>query len=618
MLVSSMKGQISGAVEHHCGGCWGQGQPSPLCGAGASTAQLMPCYSTKRRYGCRTGTPTPKTNGHRRSSVFHGPIHQARSGCFSSCQLDASSSSSSSFLNPRLPVTMPLAKPANTDAHVTSQFSLKGKTAVVTGGVRGIGLAASRGLAEAGANVAVLYSSTKDADAIADSIAADTGVKVKAYKAAVENKDEITRVINTVAADFGGLDIVVANAGIANHHPAEDYTEQEWRHIMAVNLDGAFYTAQAAGVIFKAQGHGNVIFTASVSAMLVNLPQKQAAYNASKAGVVQLARCLSVEWVDFARVNCISPGFIATDMLDVHPREWREKWLDMVPGKRLCDTGELKGAYVFLASDASSYMSKFPFRCFAPSTFFSFCSACAWHQASRQRELTCWQRERIWLSTGVTHYRSLDWIAVAAVKMSITRFLHARQSPWSPRRLHNLCSCILLQKGKSCYMLMRWHFSYAYDSPPTRHGEPSNHEREAGPNIADPSPSFFSSPTHTQAHAETPWKGHRQTGTKTRGQGNYKREDCVRQGEADSPKEGSTCRDAKPPHYLTQTPSHRQELRSVSLSTLSPPPSLFRSIQQIPMATFAPEQPTTPTTYNLQSNTTRSNPDSGASSPYDP
>lgn len=253
--------------------------------------------------------------------------------------------------------TMPLAKPSNTDAPVHSLFSLKGKTAAVTGGVRGIGLAASQALAEAGANVAILYSSTKDADAIAARIASSTGATVKAYKASVENKDEITSVINTIAKDFGGLDIVVANAGIANHRPAEDYTEEQWRHIMSINLDGAFYTAQAAGVIFKAQGHGNVIFTASVSAILVNVPQKQAAYNASKAAVVQLARCLSVEWVDFARVNCISPGFIDTDMLDVHPREWREKWLSMVPAGRLCDPGELKGAYVFLASNASSYMT---------------------------------------------------------------------------------------------------------------------------------------------------------------------------------------------------------------------------------------------------------------------
>ena len=254
---------------------------------------------------------------------------------------------------------MPLYKPSNTDTHVTSQFSLKGKNAAVTGGVRGIGLAASKALAEAGANVAILYSSTKDADAIAAKLASETGVTVKAYKASVEKKDEINAVLNTIASDFGSLDIVVANAGIASHYPAEDYTEDQWREIMSVNLDGAFWTAQAAGNIFKKQGYGNLIFTASVSAIFVNVPQKQAAYNASKAGVVQLARCLSVEWVEFARVNCISPGFIATDMLDVHPQEWKDKWFGMIPANRLCDPAELKGAYVFLASDASTYMSKF-------------------------------------------------------------------------------------------------------------------------------------------------------------------------------------------------------------------------------------------------------------------
>jgi sorbose reductase len=253
---------------------------------------------------------------------------------------------------------MPLYKPSNTDVHVNTQFSLKGKNAAVTGGVRGIGLAASKALAEAGANVAILYSSTKDADAIAAKLASETGVTVKAYKASVEKKDEITSVLKTIASDFGSLDIVVANAGIASHYAAEDYTEDQWRQIMNVNLDGAFWTAQAAGNIFKTQGHGNLIFTASVSAILVNVPQKQAAYNASKAGVVQLARCLSVEWVEFARVNCVSPGFIATDMLDVHPQAHRDKWFDMIPAKRMCDPNELKGAYVFLASDASTYMSE--------------------------------------------------------------------------------------------------------------------------------------------------------------------------------------------------------------------------------------------------------------------
>ncbi|KIW44365.1 uncharacterized protein PV06_05379 [Exophiala oligosperma] len=250
---------------------------------------------------------------------------------------------------------MVLAKPDN--QNVLQAFSLKGKVAAITGGSRGIGLEVSRGLAEAGADVAVIYNSSKDAEAVAAEIASANGVKCRAYQAEVKDQEAIEAVLNQIAKDFGKLDIVVANAGIASHYAAEDITVDQWREIMKVNLDGAFWTAQAAGRIFKRQGFGNIIFTASVSAILVNTPQRQSVYNSSKSGLVMLAKCLSVEWVDFCRVNCVSPGFIATDMLSVHPQEWRDKWFGMIPAQRLCDPYELKGAYVFLASDASSYMT---------------------------------------------------------------------------------------------------------------------------------------------------------------------------------------------------------------------------------------------------------------------
>lgn len=256
---------------------------------------------------------------------------------------------------------MVLSKPGN--QNVLSAFSLKGKVAAVTGGARGIGLEVSRGLAEAGANVAVIYNTSKDAIAVADEIAKSTGVKCIAYQAQVTDQTVVEETLIQIAKDFGKLDIVVANAGIASHYAAEDVSVQQWKEIMDVNLDGAFWTAQAAGRIFKQQGFGNLIFTASVSAILVNVPQKQAAYNASKAGLVQLARCLSVEWVDFCRVNCVSPGFIATDMLSVHPEEWRTKWFGMIPAQRLCDPYELKGVSLLcppridlvIVSDAGRY-----------------------------------------------------------------------------------------------------------------------------------------------------------------------------------------------------------------------------------------------------------------------
>ncbi|KAJ5998335.1 Short-chain dehydrogenase/reductase SDR [Penicillium sp. IBT 35674x] len=250
---------------------------------------------------------------------------------------------------------MVLSQPQN--QHVMKAFDLTGKVAIVTGGARGIGLEVSRGLAEAGANVALIYNSSKNADETAAEVASTNNVKAAAYQANVTSQTEIETTIQQIVKDFGKLDIIVCNSGIVSSIAAEDYTDQQWREIMQVNLDGAFFSAQAAARIFKGQGRGNVIFTASVSATLVNMPQKQAAYNASKAGVVQLAKCLSVEWVDFCRVNCISPGFIATEILDIHPQEWRDKWYDMIPAKRMAQAYELKGAYVFCASDASSYMT---------------------------------------------------------------------------------------------------------------------------------------------------------------------------------------------------------------------------------------------------------------------
>ncbi|KAL4993347.1 hypothetical protein BDV10DRAFT_199684 [Aspergillus recurvatus] len=253
---------------------------------------------------------------------------------------------------------MVLSQPQN--QHVSKAFDLTGKVAVVTGGSRGIGLEVSCGLAEAGADVAIIYHTSSTANETASRIASENKIACRAYQANVTSKEEIASTINKIRSDFGGrLDIVVVNAGIASSVPAEEYTIEQWRQIMDVNLDGAVWTAQAAANVFKEQGtgKGSIVFTASVSASLVNVPQKQAAYNASKAAVVQLAKCLSVEWVDFCRVNCISPGFIATEILDHHPKEWREKWYDMIPAKRLAQAYELKGAYVFAASDASSYMT---------------------------------------------------------------------------------------------------------------------------------------------------------------------------------------------------------------------------------------------------------------------
>lgn len=210
---------------------------------------------------------------------------------------------------------MPLYQPQDVNAHVLSQFALHGKIALVTGGAGGIGVEIVRGLAEAGADVALVYSSNAAAPNIAARIAADTGVRVEAFQSDVADRAAIAATVEHIAADFGRgrLDIAIANSGVCANIPALDYTDESWHRNNAVNYDGVMWTAQAAGRIFKQQGYGNLVITASVSATLVNIPQTQAAYNASKAAVVHLAKSLAVEWADFARVNCVSPGFILTE-----------------------------------------------------------------------------------------------------------------------------------------------------------------------------------------------------------------------------------------------------------------------------------------------------------------
>jgi sorbose reductase len=125
--------------------------------------------------------------------------------------------------------------------------------------------------------VALIYNSSTTADQTATEIASENNIIARAYKANVANKEDIEATVQQIKKDFGQLDVIVVNSGVATAVAAEDYTTEQWRQIMDVNLDGAFYTAQAAAKIFKQQGHGNVIFTASVSAKLVNVPQKQAA-----------------------------------------------------------------------------------------------------------------------------------------------------------------------------------------------------------------------------------------------------------------------------------------------------------------------------------------------------
>ncbi|PWI73132.1 L-xylulose reductase [Purpureocillium lilacinum] len=241
---------------------------------------------------------------------------------------------------------------------LTDLLSLKGKVVVVTGasGPRGMGIEAARGSAELGADVAITYSSRKEgAEKNVEELIRDYGVKAKAYKCNVADYPDVERVVNEIVKDFGKIDGFVANAGATADSGVIDGTSQAWDKVIQIDLNGTAYCAKAVGAHFKKQGHGSFVITASMSGHIANYPQEQTSYNVAKAGCIHMARSLANEWRDFARVNSISPGYIDTGLSDFIDQKTQDLWRSMIPMDRNGQAKELKGAYVYLLSDASSY-----------------------------------------------------------------------------------------------------------------------------------------------------------------------------------------------------------------------------------------------------------------------
>ncbi|KAE8446213.1 L-xylulose reductase [Mollisiaceae sp. DMI_Dod_QoI] len=263
-----------------------------------------------------------------------------------------------------------IAPPAD---RVLPLFSLKGRTAIVTGAGAGIGLGVAQALAEAGANVAIWYNSNKQAVAEAESIEKTYGVKCKAYQVNVTSLESVSAAIEANVREFNGrLDIFIANSGIPWTQGAAICGEIDHYHkVITTDLDGTFYCARVAGTHWRRQKkeqttidgkplepafrEGSFVATASMSGHIVNIPQMQATYNAAKAGVIHLCKSLAVEWVGFARANTISPGYIATEISNFVPSETKKIWKDKIPMGREGEVSELKGAYLYLSSDAASY-----------------------------------------------------------------------------------------------------------------------------------------------------------------------------------------------------------------------------------------------------------------------
>ena len=237
-------------------------------------------------------------------------------------------------------------------------FSLKGKVVVVTGasGPKGMGIEAARGCAEMGANVAVTYASrAKGGEDNAKALSEKYGIKAKAYKLDIGSSESCSKLVKDVIAEFGKIDVFIANAGRTASSGILDGSVQDWEEVVTTDLNGTFYCAKAVGHHFKERGTGSFIITASMSGHIANYPQEQTSYNVAKAGCIHMARSLANEWRDFARVNSISPGYIDTGLSDFTDQKVQDLWKTMIPMGRDGEAKELKGAYVYLASDASTY-----------------------------------------------------------------------------------------------------------------------------------------------------------------------------------------------------------------------------------------------------------------------
>lgn len=241
---------------------------------------------------------------------------------------------------------------------IIESMRLDGKAIYVTGGASGIGKCAAMAFAEAGADVAIVDINLEGAQTVAKEIADATGSKTIAIQCDVTDKDQVEAMVAKVVDTYGKLDACYNNAGIALNVPAEEMSFEQWKKVIDINLTGVFLCSTAAGRVMLKQGYGSIINTASMSGHIVNVPQPQCAYNASKAGVIMLTKSLAVEWAKTGvRVNSISPGYIGTELImnAENLKPLIKQWNDMAPLGRLGKPEELQSILVYLAGDTSSF-----------------------------------------------------------------------------------------------------------------------------------------------------------------------------------------------------------------------------------------------------------------------
>ena len=244
---------------------------------------------------------------------------------------------------------------------ISPLFDLTDRTALVTGGAKGLGLAMARALADHGAPVVLADIDDENGTRAAQELAEATGVRTAYRHLDVTDQAMVEQVVGEVDEEFGGIEILLNNAGRTIHHPLEDGDAEKWRAVMTLNLDGVYHVLSAVGRRMLERGRGSIINTGSMSGIIANVPQTQASYNASKAAVHNLTRSAALEWADRGvRVNAIAPGYMRTELT----RGFYEaggaqidQWNLMTPMGRPGEPEELAGAAVYLAADASSFVT---------------------------------------------------------------------------------------------------------------------------------------------------------------------------------------------------------------------------------------------------------------------
>ncbi|KAI5778376.1 hypothetical protein EDC01DRAFT_674053 [Geopyxis carbonaria] len=250
--------------------------------------------------------------------------------------------------------------PSNSD--MLQKYMLKDKVVVITGGARGLGFNMAEALCDVGCKgIAILDVMKENGDIAVETLRKKFNVPASFYKVDVTNEHMIEETMDKVSNDFGGVDVLVCSAGIADSNiPAETYNMDMFRRLININLTGTFICAQAAGKRMIESGKGgSIIFVASMSGHIVNSPQEQSCYNASKAGVIMLGKSLAAEWATKGvRVNSISPGYMDTALNRVPALEAQKViWKEKTPMGRLGAENDLNGLAVYLASDASAFMT---------------------------------------------------------------------------------------------------------------------------------------------------------------------------------------------------------------------------------------------------------------------